>query len=254
MMKYLNFYILTINGTPISELDTYMEKDVNDKDIVIITDEIINNEQYINQTDNAIILCHKLGDEIFKNYQEKQEHIKIFGYQKSWENLTNDEKDIIIDYYANPPIDSEQTQITQIITHLMEKNNLSYDDALEIYIDKWHNHWSNYLDDCAKTWRDTVKIVVKYLSLVDSADLFDIVSPLVDFYLSTGRLGLGFGDSKDGLINYIRSDYGFTKTGLEYNNYDLRKGTWVEFIEALTLSLAGKHYKRILMYKDLLNN
>ena len=253
-METVKFYVISINEVPITELDSYNNNDLNGKPITIVTTSTTVDEQYIDKTDEAIVLCDKIGSSIFNNYQKKQEHIKLYGYQKGWENMSMDEQEVIVNYYANPSIKGStgNTQVTQVITHLMTHDGLTYDEALDRLIDKWHAHWSLYLEDCKNTWRDTVKVVVKFLSLEDSADLFDTVSTLVDFYLSTGRLGLGFGDSRDGLLNYIRSDYGFTGTGLEYNNYTLNKGTWEEFIEKLTVSLTGKYYKEIQYYKELL--
>jgi hypothetical protein len=248
----IKLYLIQINGTPILDLPSYNINELNNKPLTIITSGSVSDTQYIDKTNNALEIIHRIGDTMFENYQTKQRMIKLFGYQKGWDNCSDDEKDIIINYYANPqpPNISGNTRSTQVITHLMTKKGLSYDESLDKLIDTWHEHWSKYLEDTPLTWRNTVKIVVKHLSLNDSADLFDKVEAEVNGYLSTGRLGITFGDSKPGLLNYIRSSYNYENSGLISEGYVLNKGTYPEFIELLTQSLAGKYWDLILNYEQ----
>ena len=60
--------------------------------------------------------------------------------------------------------------------------------------------------------------------------------------MSTGVLGLGYGDHKEGLLNYIWSNNSYTAQGLEENGYTLKKGSWSEFKQEIEDNLISIYF------------
>lgn len=256
-MSHINAKLFSykIGGvTPVAYLDSYSVNDLNGNEpfVVILSGETTPSNDYVEVTSDAIEICDKYGDSFFKDYQEKQRNIRNFGYEKEWDNLTNDEKDIVIKYYANPQIlgDSADTQNVQVITHLMMTKGMSQDEAIDFIVDQWHGHWEKLLEDAPSRWKSVVKVAVKHLSFEDATDLFDTVENLVSCYLESGRIGQGYGDSKDGLLNYIMSTSSFDGIGLEYNAYTLKKGTWESFKKELEIEMVDKVWPHIQYHVD----
>jgi hypothetical protein len=48
-----------------------------------------------------------------------------------------------------------------------------------------------------------------------------------------GRLGINYGDKRDGIMDYIESTNAFAGQGLRENSYTLLQGTWDIFITAM---------------------
>jgi len=185
----------------------------------------------------------KFGRDVLHDYQDYQKAIKLAGYDKGWTAMTNTEKDIIIDHYAHPQINpTGSTQNTQQVIHLMTTKGFSQEQATDYIVDVWWDHWTASLSDCDGRWRRAVKTTIQYLSFADASDLFEEIEILVGYYLESGRLGIGFGDSKDGMMNYIMSNEGYTGNGLEYNNYTLKKGTWDELKTNLCKDLVSDYF------------
>lgn len=232
-MASLKLYSYAIGGTPIAYLDSWRESDLNGNEPFIVATGMTNSD-YTDVSSDAIDILHKYGETFCEDYQHKQKLMRLFHYEKGWDNLTHVEKDLVIDYYANPQVNpTGDTQSMQVITHLMMVHGMSQDDAIDKLVDTWHNYWSHVVEEAPARWKNAVKVSVKYLSFVDASDLLNTIENLVSYYLNSGRLGLGYGDSKDGILNYITSTYGFSGTGLEYNIYTLKKGTWVSFEDEL---------------------
>jgi len=229
MSNSLKLYAYDIGGTPVSYLDSWREEDLNGKPPFIVSTGNTDFD-YTDVTSDAISITDKYGGLFSEDYQHKQKIMRVFHYEKGWVNLTNEEKDIIIEYYANPQVSpTGDTQTMQVIQHLMLFKSMSEDEAVDKLVDTWHNYWEHVVDEAPNRWRKAVKVTVKYLSFIDASDLLNTIENLVSYYLDSGRLGLGYGDSKDGILNYITSTYGFNGTGLKYNVYTLKKGSWEDF-------------------------
>jgi len=240
MSQSLKLYSFDIKGTPVAYMDSYNNQDLSGNTAFIIS-SANTDSNYTDVTSDAISIVKRHGDSICSNYQHKQRLIKLFHYEKGWVNLTHEETDIVIDYYANPEINpTGDTQNTQIITHLMVSHGMGLDEAKSHMVDKWHDHWMKFIDDCPDVWKQAVKVSVKYLSFVDASDLLNTIENLVSYFLDSGRLGIGYGDNKDGVLNYIKSTSGFVGTGLESNAYILNGGTWEDFICELEDVFVGK--------------
>jgi len=240
MANNLKLYSYDIGGTPVAYLDTWNESDLNGKTPFIIATGTTDND-YVDVTSDALDIVDKYGETFCDDYQHKQKIIRLFHYEKGWDVLTDAEKDLVVKYYANPQLDpTGDTQTIQVITHLMTTKNLSIDEATDEVVDRWHNYWENVVIEAPVRWRKAVKVAVKYLSFVDATDLLNTIENLVAYYLNSGRLGLGYGDSKDGILNYITSTNSFVGTGLRFNAYTLKKGSWDELEEKLVDEFVDK--------------
>ena len=166
-------FAYNIDGVSVNNLTTYTTTALNGNEPFIISSEPeINGYTDITSIEN----WYKFGDSVLEDYQEKQKAIKLAGYDKGWENATNEERNILIDFYANPQFNTTNNeQNTQNITHLMTVKGLSYSEAVDYIVDSWWDYWTNFLVCCNPRWRKAVKVSVKYLNL--SFDLSSSNSP-----------------------------------------------------------------------------
>ena len=240
MATSLKLYSYEINGTPLAYLDSHNHADLSGNTPFIVATGMTDSN-YTDVTSDAINIIHKYGEMFTDDYQAKTKLIRLFHYEKGWTNLTHEEKDLVIDYYANPQINpTGDTQSMEVIMHLIISHGMTPDEATDKLVDTWHKYWSNVVETAPTRWKNAVKETVKFLSFVDSSDLLNTIENLVTYYLDSGRLGFGYGDTKDGILNYIKSDNGFAGTGLEYNVYTLKKGTWQELIDKLENTFVDK--------------
>ena len=141
--------------------------------------------------------------------------------------MTDTEKDCIIDMYAYPE------GSTEIVTYLVVTKGMTQDEAESYLIDKWHDYWNGFLEDCPERWSNAVKVTIGYLPFSGASMLMDTVNVLVDKYIVAGRLGVGYGDTSDGLMNFIMSSSGYVGNGLEEycisQGFVLKKGDYDSF-------------------------
>lgn len=147
--------------------------------------------------------------------------------EKNWSGLTNTEKDIAIKYfsYQNP---------TDAVVYLMTVSGMTQSEAQKYLIESWHIHHLKNTEAYQQRWQYAKYIVLLYLNRTDATDLFKTVKNLVDLYYDVGIIGKDFGESEDGLDDYINSKNGFLNQGLEENNYTLLQGDWASFRNDLT--------------------
>lgn len=236
----ISLFSYNISGTPISDMSSYEDSLLSGSSPYIVnTATTVSGYTNITSIEN----WHLHGAEVLSDYQEKQKAIKLAGYNKGWSACTNVERDIIVDYYANPQVNpTGATQNTEVITHLMTTKGLSYSDSVDYVVDRWWDHWTAFLSDCDSRWRDAVKTTIKHLSFVDASDLFDEIEILVGYYLDAGRLGLDYGDSKEGIMDYVMSTNMYEGNGLEENAYTLKKGTYESFKHELERMLVSEYF------------
>jgi len=184
-----------------------------------------------------------LGSYVGLDYQDTQKAVRLAMYDKRWSACTTEERNMAIDFYANPQINpTGSTQNTEVVTHLMTTKGFSLQQSTDYMVDKWWDHWSKFLENCPERWKRAVKVAVQYLSFVDASDLFDEIETLVGYYLNSGRLGLEYGDNRDGIMDYIMSINAYDGNGLEDNDYTLKKGTWEEFKSEIEKCLVSDHF------------
>jgi hypothetical protein len=194
-----------------------------------------------NTTDVSSIENWIKYDFLLPDYQCLQKSIRLEGLKKGWTNCTTAEKDILIDYYAYMDKGDGVNDYRKIV-HLITTRGYSTQEAANYLINKWHDHFRRFKADCQYRWDETVKIVISYLSMSDSAALFDITNSMVTDYLTAARQGLGYGDSRPGIMNYVTSTSIFEGNGLRETGYILKKGTWDTFIKDISDMLVCSYF------------
>jgi hypothetical protein len=174
---------------------------------------------------SSIINWNKFGCMVANDYLVCKNEIKEICLIRGWSNLTNTEKDLSIQYYSYP-------DTTSAVIFLMGKG-YSQAQAQGYVLQQWHRHHGNLINACKQRWYYAKFIVPQFLSFADSEDLLNTVEPLVFAYNDMGRLGINYGDKKNGIMDYIESTNSFQNQGLKENNYTLLQGTWNDLILAM---------------------
>ena len=175
---------------------------------------------------SSIVNWDKFGNNVCNDYFVYKCAIKTIAMEVGWTGLTNTEKDLCIKYYAYP-------DATSAVIFLMTVRGMSLQQAQGYILLEWHKHHGNITASCRQRWFYVKFIVPQYLSFDDAEDLLNTVEPLVFAYHDMGRLGINYGDKKDGIMDYIESTNAFAGQGLRENSYVLLQGTWDEFITAM---------------------
>ena len=220
MKKYLLAY--QISGQTVGiDIQSWNTNDLNGNQpfMLILSGQIIP----IGYTDiSSIINWNQFACSVANDYLVCKNAIKELIIEKGWSNLSNDEKDIAIKYYA-------YSDITSAVIFLMSKG-YTQQQAQGFVLLQWHRHHGNVMNSCKQRWYYVKFIVPQFLSFNDSEDLLNTVEPLIFAYNDMGRLGINYGDKKDGIMDYIESTNAFQGQGLRENGYTLLQGTYDDFI------------------------
>ena len=237
MRLYLHAY--QVNGQTLgTELDTWSGDQLNNNSSFITsTYSIVSGYSNITSIEN----WHRFGEEVISSYQDKQRAIKLSFYDKGWANCSNNEKDLVMHYHANPDL-GNNNQNTQMIMYMISQKGYNMDQATDAIIDNWHNHWEKFIQECPDRFRKATKVVLRYLSFTEASDLDLTIESLKGRYMTTGVLGLGYGDHKEGLLNYIWSNNSYVGQGLVEAGYTLKKGTWTQFKQEIEDNLISIYF------------
>ena len=223
-MNY-NLFGYNISGQTVGvDISSWNRNQLNGNDAFVIV-----SGQTLNGYDNISSIEHmsNLGSNAINTYQTQQKGVRLCGYETGWSAMTDTQKDIIIDWYAYPE------GSTEIVTYLVVTKGMSQDEAESYLIDKWHTYWNSFLEDCPERWSNSAKVTVGYLPFSGASMLMDTVNVLVDKYIVAGRLGIGYGDTSDGLMNFIMSSSGYVGNGMEEycisQGFVLKKGDYNSF-------------------------
>lgn len=180
-----------------------------------------------------------IGIEIANDYLFVKKEIKNIVKDVGWNNLSDVEKDLAIKYYA---YDSSE----DAVTYLLENDIFSNENkATEYLTDQWHIHHGKVIESLKIRWYYVKLVTSKYLSFKDSLDVFDdTVTNLLTNMFNTSLLGHDYGDSKDGIMDFLESTNGFENNGLRERDYTLRQGTWDSFIYDLKDVLVNGNYNK----------
>jgi len=223
-MNY-NLFGYNISGQTVGvDISSWSRSQLNGNDAFVIV-----SGQTLNGYNNITSIEHmsNFGSNAINTYQTLQKGVRLCGYETGWSAMTDTQKDIIIDWYAYPE------GSTEIVTYLVVTKGMSQDEAESYLIDKWHTYWNSFLEDCPERWSNSVKVTVGYLPFSAASQVLDTVNVLVDKYIVAGRLGIGYGDTSDGLMNFIMSSSGYVGNGLEEycisQGFVLKKGDYDSF-------------------------
>jgi len=220
-----NLFAYNISGSIVGiDLKKWYTSELNGNDAFVIS-----SGQTLTGYDNitSIKNMYNFGRNAITTYQTYQKGVRLCGYETGWSAMTNAEKDCIIDTYAYPE------GSTEIITYLVTTKGMTQDEAESYLIDKWHTYWNSFLEDCPERWSNAAKVTIGYLPFSGASQLMDTVNVLVDKYLVAGRLGIGYGDTSDGLMNFVMSSSGYVGNGMEEycvaQGFILKKGDYDSF-------------------------
>jgi len=223
-MEY-NLFAYNISGQTVgTDLNHFNARDLNGNPaFVLVSGQTLSGYDNITSIENMYIF----GNGPTGSYQTWQKGVRLCGYETGWSAMTDTQKDYIIDTYAYPE------GSTEIITYLVVTKGMTQDEAESYLIDKWHTYWNSFLEDCPTRWSNAAKVTVGYLPFSGASQLLDTVNVLVDKYLVAGRLGIGYGDTSDGLMNFVMSSIGYVGNGLEEycvaQGFILKKGDYNSF-------------------------
>jgi len=180
----------------------------------------------------------------------RQEIHEVFSNPaKLWANCSAAERDLIISYYVYKDA-GDGVADTDKVTHLITTGQVV--DAAEgatFLINSWNNFNEKNRADLNRRWVFVKPVVLKYLTIADAENLFETVKVLLSDMIMIGRLGIGYGlggDNENGILNYVNSDEQFDGTGMEFDGYTLKTGTWAEFKTEINDVLEkGKYDKSI---------
>ena len=223
-MNY-NLFAYNISGQTVGvDINSWWPKDLNGNEpFVLVSGQTLNGYDKI----TSIYNMSNFGSKATGTFQTQQKGVRLCGYETGWSAMTDTQKDTIIDWYAYPE------GSTEIVTYLVVTKGMSVNEAENYLIDKWHVYWNGFLEDCPERWSNAVKVTVGYLPFSGASLLMDTVNVLVDKYIVAGRLGIGYGDTSDGLMNFIMSSSGYVGNGLEEycvsQGFVLKKGDYDSF-------------------------
>ena len=236
-MNY-NLFGYNISGQTVgTDLNHWHEEDLNGNDaFVLVSGQTLNSYTNITSIENM----SNFGGNAIDTYQTQQKGVRLCGYETGWTAMTDTQKDTIIDWYAYPE------GSTEIITYLVVTKGMPQYEAESYLIDKWHTYWNSFLEDCPERWSNAAKVTVGYLPFSGASMLMDTVNVLVDKYIVAGRLGIGYGDTSDGLMNFIMSSSGYVGSGMEEycisQGFVLKKGDYNSFRLDLQSTLIDPYF------------
>lgn len=166
---------------------------------------------------------HSCG--LVNDYLVCKNQVKELVLQKGWNNLTNTEKDIAIQYYAYP-------DATSAVIYLITVKGMSQQQAQGFILQQWHRHHGNVILSCRQRWYYAKFIVPQYLNFADAETLFNTIESLAFAYNDMGRLGIEYGDKTNGIMDYIESTNAYVGNGLRESGFTI-SGTWDNFIQAM---------------------
>ena len=180
---------------------------------------------------------NRFGNSIANDYLVTKFEIRDIANSIGWSGLTNNEKDLAIEYYINP-------DMSHAVDYLMTEKGMTSGESNQYLTQKWHIHHGNLLEACKERWYYVKIVAVKYLSFADAEDLFDKAQNLIYEYIEMGRLGKDYGDKNNGIMDYLMSTNGYVDQGLEEEGYILQTGTWNGFKDELKNVLVNGIYSK----------
>jgi len=236
-MNY-NLFAYNISGQTVgTDLNIWYSEDLNGNEpFVLVSGNTLTGYDNITSISNM----YNFGRNSVDTYQTWQKGVRLCGYETGWTAMTDTEKDVIIDMYAYPE------GSTEIVTYLVTTKGMTVSEAESYLINKWHTYWNSFLEDCPERWSNAAKVTVGYLPFSASSQVLDTVNVFVDKYIVAGRLGIGYGDTSDGLMNFIMSSSGYVGNGLEEycisQGFTLKKGDYDTFRNDLQNTIIDPYF------------
>jgi hypothetical protein len=188
----------------------------------------------------------KYQNELTTDYLQLRDYIRDILNEKSWVNLTNFEKDIVIEYHIKEAIKTLAEEQTEKVTYLVLEKDISASEATSFMIRSFANHQIKNKAACAKRMdqAELYFIVGKYLDLSEATDFYSVAEILFSKYKDQGIKGTMHGDYEAGLFDFMESTVGtvYETAGLASQNYTMLVGTLQDFIDEMLNILRKGNY------------
>lgn len=146
----------------------------------------------------------------------------VYATPSNWPNLTNQEKDIIIEYYLYNDYPTDK------IVHLMTTRGMSQGDAIKYLQESFAKHHLKDISECKRraSHENVYVIIAKYLSLPEAAIFFSLVQNLFNSYTVQAIKGSQDGTVGLGLFDFIESTPGtiYENAGLSSQGFTMVNG------------------------------
>lgn len=179
---------------------------------------------------------NSFGFSVADDYGVARFAVKALVAEIGWTGLTHTEKDIAITYHCAP------TSMDAII-HMMTEHGYPQATAQGYVITQWHTYYLQFIEACHSRWNEVMFLVPQFLSFDDAEDLFDTIDMLIGYYNNAARVGRNYGNSNDGIMDYVQSTNGFVGQGLKETNYTLLQGDWATMESKIKDILVDGHYR-----------
>lgn len=162
------------------------------------------------------------------DYNQFRDYRKSILNTKTWENLSNYERDFTIQINIKEDAITESQDATNKITHLITTGQATTtEEARIIMVDNWGDHHLLDIESC-RARAIAVDLYVKvgtYLNRVDYTDFFLTVENLYFAFRDQGIKGTNDG-SETGVFDYIESTPGtvYEFAGLASKGYTMQNG------------------------------
>lgn len=180
------------------------------------------------------------GEQKCSDYLQFKDRIKEQLNIKTWDNLSNEEKDFTIEIDARESILDVATDASNKITHLLTTGQAADTESARIIIVKaWARQQVRRVKASAIRANSVavLEAVGTYLSVADATDFFITVTNLFTAFEKQGIMGTQDGSSEDALFDYIESTTGtvYEFAGLASKGYTMQNGDVDEtnFISAI---------------------
>ena len=162
------------------------------------------------------------------DYYQFREYTRAILDVKTWVNLSNSEKDFMIDLYLKETSISQATDDTNKATHLITTGQaVDAESARLLIVESWSKHHILDVESC-KARANALKLYISigtYLSISDATDFFMTVENLYVGFRDQAIKGTQDG-SEEGLFDYIESTVGtvYEFAGLASKGYVMQNG------------------------------
>lgn len=176
---------------------------------------------------------------------QTRDRIKSMINNITWANLTNTERDIVIELYLKEDVVSENTYNGYKVAYFMGKG-YTLDQSRYLLFQAYGDFHVREIRACYKRANSEklYKVIAKYLTLADAGDLIKVTHKLFDLYKTQAIRGTLDGNAGEGLFNFLESTPGssYEYSGLAQQGYTLNTGSYSDFITELMDVLRNGNY------------
>lgn len=168
------------------------------------------------------------------DYIYKRDRIKERTSNIGFDNMDKDEKDMAIEYCA--------ININSSITYLIERDNLTLNEATLKYYDLRCTDIKNAADACSNRINNPIfiKTILLGLGQVNAEIFLDSIRNFIYDYEKVAFFGTNYGNSREGIMDYIEATGIYENSGL--STYEINQPFTYETLkeELINILVKGK--------------